>query len=652
MATDDVVVSFDEEMQSLDKPSEEEYQPLYKMVSNNKIAVSKKEGSLWYQRLAAARKRVDLLSKEWECNVKTYMGTQKPDGDDNRKALRLNEKDFDYENLVWSNTNAINRETIMKLPHIELTAEDPTSEPYVQPIEKAINKYLASVGNNGINLKEKLKKLDIGAQLTNRGILRLDWNEPIDGEVVKDEINKIEIELANPSLKMTKVKELEGKLFALNEKLEESGMSGLQLTIVDPNNLFIDPNSQLETGLDADWMIERRTELRSIIKAKYGTEEGTVYAGDKSSIGTDDPSNIYGNYIIGEDDKSEMDRQEEMLTTTVYYIWDKLKKRVYLYEEGKWDYPLWVWEDTYGLKQFFPYFILNYTSAPFNNDSMPECSYYLPIQNQINDINSKLKNARDRAFNITLIDGNSRMENKDMENLTNGKRGFVSIKVPEGKRLSDIVSGMPTIGLEQGLMDKSGLYSVMQKMSSADPTMRGEEYRTNTTNLAIQQYGGAKKVIIGVRVDLLISFYLRLSKEVLKIMLERFKATDWSKYLGPQDAEFMSNNPIGYDNLLLTWAGDDTIEPTSAMKKQEAVQLSQIMGQFAGATPAITIVMLKLMSRAFNEIVITPEDWDMIFQGITQQMAPAQPMPQQAMPPQAEQQPLAREDLINQAIQG
>ena len=86
------------------------------------------------------------------------------------------------------------------------------------------------------------------------------------------------------------------------------------------------------------------------------------------------------------------------------------------------------------------------------------------------------------------------------------------------------------------------------------------------------------------------------------------------------------------------------------MKKLEAVQLGQIMGQFAGATPAITIVMLKLMSRAFNEIVITPDDWKMILGSIQEQMQAQQPpMPQgQPIPPPMEQQP-PQEELINQA---
>lgn len=646
---DDVVVTFDEEMASMDKPQETEYQPLYKMVANNKIAVSKKEGTLWYQRLQFAKKQMDKLSEEWELNVQTYMGCQKPRGDNEYKSLRLNEREYDYENLVWTNTNAINRETIMKLPHIELTAKDQVSENYVLPFEDAINRYLGQIGNNGVNMKEKLKKVDIGAQLTNRGIIRLDWNDTIDGEAVKSEINEIETQLAEPGLKLETVKSLEGKLFALNEKLEESGMSGLQLTLVDPRNLYIDPNAQLETGLDADWMIERRTELKSVIEAKYGTQEGTVYAGEKSDIGTDEDKAY--DYVVGEDERSEMERNKDCQTVTTYYVWDKLKKRVYLYEEGRWDYPLWVWEDPYGLIQFFPYFVLSYNLDPYSNNGLAECSYYLPIQNQINDINSKLKQARDRAFNVTVVDESARIEDKDLQNFTNGKSGYIKIRVPEGKKLGEVLAPAPTPGLEQPLMDKSGLYAVMQKMSSSDPTMRGEEYKTNTTNMAIQQYGGAKKVIIGVRIDNIIAFYIRIAKEVLKLMIERFRIDDWAKLISEEEATQVIQNPINYEDLKLQWVGDDTVEPTSAMKKQEAVQLAQIMGQFAGATPAITIVMLKLMSRAFNEIVITPQDWQMIFEGINgqmqQQSAPVD-IPNEQIP-QGNPQPIPSEALIDQA---
>lgn len=653
MASDELInMTFDEQMQEMDKPEQQEYQPLYKMVANNKIAVSKKEGVLWAQRLMIAKKKMDVISREWDENVKTYLGYNKASSDNDKKDLTLRMEDADYENLLWANTNAINRETIMKLPHIELTPQSEQSEPYINALEHGLNNYLSQIGNNGINLKEKLKKADIGAQLTNRGIIRLDWNDIIDGDAVKADIRDIEQKLGNPDLTIKKIKELEGRLFALNEKLEESGMSGLQLTIVDPKNLFIDPNSQLETGLDADWMIERKVELKSVIQAKYGTEDGTVYAGDKSDVGGDDAEKYYEKQICG--DESEMDKDGSMLTTTVYYIWDKLKKRVYLYEEGKWEYPLWVYEDPYGLMQFFPYFILNYNTSPYQNETLSECSYYLPIQHQINDVNNKMKQARDRAFNITLYDKRSAIEKKDLENITNGKVGYVGINVPEGKRITDVISSMPTFGLEQPLMDKSGLYATMQKMCSSDPTMRGEEYRTNTTNMAIEQYGSAKKITIGVRIDILINYYIRIAKEVLKIMLEKFTTDDWSKYCSPNETEFLMQNPIAYKDLDIIFAGDDTLEPTSVMKKQEAVQLSQIMGQFAGASPAIVVVMLKLMSRAFNEIVISPEDWEMIFQSIQSQMQQQQnqiqPIPQQQpIPVPEEAQQVPQEELINQA---
>lgn len=640
----DVTVTFADEVENLDKQSDE-YVPLYKMIANNKIAISKKEGVLWYQRLQFARKRMDKLAKEWEENVDTYMGQNKPWSDKNKKDLRLENKEFDYENLVWSNTNAINRETIMKLPHIELTAKNKSTEMLASPLENALNKYLGLIGNNGVNMKEKLKKADIGAQLTNRGIIRLDWNDTINADSVKSEMAEIEKQLSHSGLKLETVKELEGKLFALNEQLEESGMSGLQLTLVDPRNLFIDPNSQLETGLDADWMIEKRTELKSVLQAKYGTEEGTVYAGEKSDISSMQDSKV--DDIFGEEE-DPVRKASESQNVTVYYVWDKLKKRVYLYEDGRWDYPLWVWEDPYQLVQFFPYFILSYNTAPYDNMGLAECSYYLPIQNQINDVNSKLKQARDRAFNVTVVDSRAKIENKDLQNLTNGKPGYVRVGIPEGKRLQDVVTGMITPGLEQGLMDKNNLYAVMQKMSSSDPTMRGEEYRTNTTNMAIQQYGGAKKVIIGVRIDSIIGYYIRIAKEVLKLMMERFSITDWSKVLPPEEADVVVGNPVAFQDLNYHFAGDDTVEPTSAMKKQEAVQLSQIMGQFAGATPAITIVMLKLMSRAFNEIVITPEDWDVIFNSLQQQQFPqAQMLMQQPIPPMPPQPP--QEEMINQA---
>ena len=262
---------------------------------------------------------------------------------------------------------------------------------------------------------------------------------------------------------------------------------------------------------------------------------------------------------------------------------------------------------------------------------LSEVAYYLPLVNSINKINSQIDKARDRAFNVTLVDRNARIEEKDLQNMTNGKPGYVQINLREGMELSKVVTGMPTPGTEsQLLMDKSGLYATIGKLSSADAMTRGEEYRTNTTNGAIQQYTQSKKVIIGIKVDKLISFYIRVAKDILNLCLVKFDMDDLLKYASAQDAQVVNERRIDVFSPELTFVGDDTIEPTSAAKKQEALQLTQLMGQFAGASPAVVPVVLKMLSRAFNEMVITDADWQMIMQGFEQQRQ-MQQMQQQQM---------------------
>lgn len=647
---------FDREMSKMDEP-QGEYQSLYKMVAGNKIAISKKEGSLWKNRLDVSKSVTKDLRESWSNIINAYKGEDQPSEDDQKKRLRMDEQNKTFENLVWANTNGISRETVMKLPHIEITCDNDEDEPISKAYEHIINNYMGQIGNCGLNCKEKLQKADICAQLTNRGIWRLDWVDKMNTDLIRDEISKLEGELAE--CKTTeKIKDIEGKLYALNQKLDGSGFDGAQITLIDPRNLYIDPNSQLESGLDADWMIEERMEYEYILKAKYGTQDGTVYAGDKSQIGNDGDTEQTkkdndddDNYVLGEGERTQV-KEDRLKTVKTFYVWDKLKKRVYLFQEGMWDYPLWVWNDPLGLKQFFPYYILSYNQSVTDNNMMSEVAYYLPLVNSINKINSQIDKARDRAFNVTLVDRNARIEEKDLQNMTNGKPGYVQINIREGMELSKVVTGMPTPGTEsQLLMDKSGLYSMIGKLSSADALTRGEEYKTNTTNGAIQQYTQSKKVIIGIKVDKLISFYLRIAKDILSLCLEKFDMDDLLKFANTQDAQLVNERKIDVFGPDLKFTGDDTIEPTSAAKKQEALQLTQLMGQFAGASPAVVPVVLKMLSRAFNEMVITDQDWDMIMQGFEQQQQQAmmqQQMQQQQMQMQAQQGQIKAEGMAQQ----
>lgn len=632
------LTDFDLEMKSMDE-TVDEFQPLFKMISDNKIPVSKKEGVLWKERLELCRKRTEDLSEAWDTIKDVYLGkTNAPSLDLDKKRSFIHQEDKVFENLLWANTIGINRETVMKLPHIEITTGYEPHEAIAQAYERAINNYMGQIGNSGLNCKEKLKKADISAQLTNRGIIRLDWNDKVDTDKLFSDIRNIEQKLA-VATSTKEIQKLEGELYAANEKLSTSGMSGAQLTLIDPTRLFVDPNSQLESGLDADWMIEERIEFESILKAKYGTEEGTVYAGEKSKIESSDKDKFKEeciNYASGEDTDVTSDN---LKTVKTYYVWDKLKKRLYLYQEGKWDYPLWVWEDPYGLERFFPYYILSYNYGVTDSNILPEAAYYLPLMNGLNKINSMVDKARDRAFGTVIADKKYRIHEKDLQNIAAGKPGYVLVDTPEGKNVRDGITGMITPGMENpALVNKFDLYQSIAKLCTADNITRGEEYKANTTNMAIQQYSSGRKVIIGVRVDALLAFYCAMARDILQLMIDRLTEDEWLKFVTPSDAQIITSSRIAIYDTSFKLVGDDTVEPTAAIKKQEAMQLAQILGQFAAATPAVSIVALKAISRAFNEVVITDNDWAMIFQSL--QQAQAQP-PQQAV----QQQP----DMVQQA---
>jgi hypothetical protein len=91
------------------------------------------------------------------------------------------------------------------------------------------------------------------------------------------------------------------------------------------------------------------------------------------------------------------------------------------------------------------------------------------------------------------------------------------------------------------------------------------------------------------------------------------------------------------DNFSVQVVGGSTKKPTSQAKKEEALELGQVLGQFVNAAPGPVLkVMLEVMQEAFDEVTIREEDWDTILQAVDQQQQ--QQGPQQGGPPQQGQQ--------------
>ena len=111
-----------------------------------------------------------------------------------------------------------------------------------------------------------------------------------------------------------------------------------------------------------------------------------------------------------------------------------------------------------------------------------------------------------------------------------------------------------------------------------------------------------------------------MNKEQVVELIGEQSAQNWQDALDPM---------IIRQQYSLNCIGGSTVKPTSDAKKQQAIQISQVLGQFASASPYVSIIMLQILERAFDEVVVTKEDIATIKMSILQQLQAQQMMQEQ-----------------------
>lgn len=612
--------------------------PLYRMVGASKIPISEKEGKLWKDRYNLASKNMDDYKDEWNRNIDIYNNLIPIDKENKtiQNKKRLNSTGNAYENLVWSNTVGLIPELFAQNPKVSITnlvKNDTITEEFASLLQTLIDAIINKKSSSGVQLKSKAKKSILYGLLTNRGIIKLGWVNKLDSnETALKELYDLAEKLKNAKDEK-EIKELEGKLISLDETIDLTSPSGPFLKVISPVNLYVDPTSYNEDGSDANWMIERDWMPTDYLIAKYGRK--SVDGEIKSVYSPSDNLPIKSSEIEGKlesissngDATKTVDENiaKHSNCTEVFWVYDKIKRRILLYSGSNWNIPLWTWDDPLKLDTFFPYYVLNFYTNPKDSLADGEVNYYISIQNEINAINNEKSKIRSRAFNSGIY--NSKIVTKDvLAKLNSGASGFIGIDLPADTDLTKVVQPMPTpsMNLPQ-IFDKSDLYSVMNKIASADAVTRGEEFKTNTTNLAIGQYEQSKGTKVGEKRDIIEEWIGNICWGILQLALQHFNADDVARYVGAEKAAKWPAQPMSPDDIdkafSLQVVGETTVKPTSSVKKQQALQISQVLGQFASASPSVVIVMLTVLQKAFDEASISREDWEFIKQSVQQQMA-------------------------------
>src|SRR5580765_596644 len=402
-------------------PAPAEPPAVYKAMPDSRIPVSSKRGGVWRSRRDTSQKAMKDLVDAWDEAIRYYNHDQSDhrDGTDanvagNRHvARRLNERFSSTENIVFSNVNAQLPELYAKNPIVSVTSQpqqDPTmdeaGDAFARAVEKLVSALFRMKYTPGVNIKPKAKRNVIIALLTNRAWFEVGYTTRdksseqaiTDLQTLSDDLAKAEDD--------EEIREIEQKLVALEEKIEFLQPSGPYVRIRLPHQVLIDPNSSDPSGADANWMMvedmlpteyinaiygeedEEKEEVRSIFEPTHVLTGGGTGDDDKEFSLFSKKDNAYSAY--GFDTADQFDKA---CMTKVWYVWDKVTRRLEMYADNDWKWPIWVWDDPYGLQGFFPLTPMWFHENPVAMYAKGEVSYYLDQQDQINEINDEKRRA-------------------------------------------------------------------------------------------------------------------------------------------------------------------------------------------------------------------------------------------------------------------
>ena len=655
-----------EGVMSPDTPPEDQ-QPIYRMIGESKIPVSKHRGPLWRSRYDQGKSAMSKNTDAWNEAYRYYRhdhtkhnASSRHEEDNSAAGTPLQGSYNSTENIVFANVSALVPLLFTKNPDAEFTCEDKEDEPKARVVEKLVNVLASKKTSPGLNLKRKVKRNIVSTSLTNIGWFEVGYTlREQSSEAALEEITSLSAQLEKADSQKL-IKEIEGKLLALEQTIDMLTPSGPWVKVRRPDQIIVDPTStDLDLSGPCNWVMIEDLMYTSLLRAKFGRKKpnseewesvfspsNVIKAGvspDQGDRGQTDNFQLFS-YSSAEHTKYGYADQNSFLAaqmTKVVYVWDKVTRRVELYNCNDWCYPLWVWDDPYSLDQFFTVVPMEFHTDPITMYAKGEVTYYLDQQDDVNVINNEWAKVRKFAAGKVVYDKNSLKDTSLLEALIAGTMdtNCIGVDLPEGKKIADVLGPLlPPSAEAIKFFDKKPILEAIDRLSGVASVQRGVEYKTNTTNKAIESYESqihtradektdAIEDSVGTVLWLTAQMCMQfMEQDEVSILLGKQFAADWEK----MDAQTIRST------FTPRVVGGSTLKPTSRAKKEQALQISQIIGQFTRATPIAAVVALKVLAQAFDNVVIRQEDWELIYKGIIKETSG--PTPEEAQQEQQAQQ--------------
>ena len=605
--------------------------PIYRIDPITKIPVSKHYGKLWDGRIASAKAARQQHVSAWDEAIRYYNHDQQShregNGDNtsgNRYfSKRRNKQWSETENIVYSNTRAMMPSLYAKNPQVEFTTNNEGMKAFVQSIEDLVNSLANRPHSPGLNLKTHAKQAVLTAELCNLAWLEYGYTLK-DQSALAIEQELEELSQALVDAKDTKViRETEGKLAALEEVMGIAPNAGAFVRFRAPHDVLADSNSTMPDYSDAMWMAVAESYPTEYLNARYGErdENGyvkSVYEPTHVLCGGESGEDDIKNFKLFKHDAESSDygyKDKEALSkahrTMCWRIWDRTTKRVFLYANNKWDWPIWVENDPYGLPGFFPLRPLYFNTTPFGALARSNVTYYLDQQDGINEIHDEFRRARQDIRENILYD--NRFDKASVEAWLKGASPSAhGVAVPEGASIKDMIVPKPNTLLSVlPLFDPSRMLQSVDRVSGVSDVLRNAQFKTNTTNKAIENYNSTTSMRLDEKIDAIeeavgavcygvgfLCAQFMTQEEVAPIIGEK-KAADWVNYSAQELINMFSCEAVG----------GSTQKPTSQAKKQQAMEMARILGQMIQFAPSTVLeTTMTLFDDAFDELTL-PTDW-------------------------------------------
>lgn len=654
------------------KPRKKKHRPFYKMMPQSKIPVSKSQGTLWKSRRdqALAARRQNEIERSWDEALKYYyndqlrhrVDTSDPDRPSNESvATQRNKRFSETENLVYANVRALVPVLYAKNPTIEATslkrgkAEDvQQSREFATCVERLVNALIVGKVAPGVNLKPKARRCVVNTSLTNKSWIEIGYTfkEQSTDKALAD-VTRIAQELAEAK-NTRQIEALEGQLMAAELKLDVLNPSGPYAKFRRPHQVLVDPDAVETDGSDANWIMCYDLLPTEFLKAMFtelnpNGEVVSIYKPthviSPSKDGVSDVEETVNNFNLltdpedhkkhGYETQESFDRAKR---TKVWYVWDKVTRRVLLYNDEDWSWPIWVWDDPFKLDRFFPYYPLEFYTDPSGGDSKGEVTYVLDQQDAINEINDEERRAR-TAIKRSIIFNKRMIDPEDFDKaIRYGDEFGIGVDLPEGEKLSDHTEAFPPPSVDfPGVFNTERKIRSMDRIMSSNEVTRGGQFKTNTTNQAIEAYEATSNTVLDEKIDAIEDFIGDIGWGIAQLCLQFMPKEVVAQEIGVEGAQAWPSQAMTPDQIRsaisIRTVGGSTAKPTSRAKKREAVEVGQVLGQFASVAPRSLTVAMKLFEQAFDEITITEEDWKALNESIDLALQQGQSRPQGAPSP-------------------